>query len=241
MTDPVTTASGGKGLPPVRDRIIDALMSLATATNWRDIDVSTIADEADISLVEFRDAFPSKGTVFAAFWRRIDSEVLKNAGQNTHGESHRERLFDLYMRRLDALASYKTALRKLLPQLCREPLTLASLNRQALNAQRFLLAAAGIRSEGALGQLRLQGAVTLFARTMEIWLKDESAELDKTMASLDRGLRRAERVNEKATGFRHVATPLCDIGGALLKFGGRLAGCRTRRKHHDEHDPAAAI
>jgi len=243
MADPTAKASGSKDKAPVRERLIDALMSLATTMDWRDIDIGNIAREADVSLLEFRDTFPSKGAIFAAFWKRIDREVLKNPDRNHDGENHRERLFELYMRRFDAMAPYRRALAKIMPRLCLEPLTLAALNRQAINAQRFLLAAAGIRSGGMLGHLRVQGAVLVFTRTMEVWLRDESAGLDKTMSTLNRELRRAERIDIRTRSFRKAVSPLCTIGGSFLEFGSQLARCRhkTRRDGKEDQDPAAAI
>lgn len=243
MVDPATTTPGGKENIPVRERLVDALMSLAATMDWRDIDIGTISREASVSLLEFSNAFPSKGAVFAAFWKRIDREVLKNPGQGHEDENHREQLFDLYMRRFDAMAPYRRALAKIMPRLRLEPLTLAALNRQAVNAQRFLLASAGIRSGGVLGHLRVQGAVIVFAKTMEVWLRDESAGLDKTMSALNRELRRAERVDAKTRDLRETVSPLCKMGGALLEFGNRLTRCRHRPRHqdrNDDQDPAAA-
>jgi hypothetical protein len=95
------------------------------------------------------------------------------------------------MRRLDALTPYKRALRRITFALRQDPLSLAALNRSAINSMRFMLAAAGISTEGPLGGLKLQGSVIVFANTMETWLEDDDPALARTMARLDRELRRA--------------------------------------------------
>lgn len=60
-----------------------------------------------------------------------------------------------------------------------------------------MLTAAGISAEGWSGLLRVQGLVTLWLATLRVWLKDESEDMSKTMAALDRNLRRAEGVLQR--------------------------------------------
>ena len=69
----------------------------------------------------------------------------------------RERLFDLVMRRLDALAPYKAGLRRIAPVIRRDPLTMAALNRGAVNSWRYMLASAGIANDAGDYYFRLSG------------------------------------------------------------------------------------
>ena len=46
-----------------RDRIVDALMELAAEQDWDRIEITEIAERAGVSLLEFREAFPSKGAI----------------------------------------------------------------------------------------------------------------------------------------------------------------------------------
>jgi hypothetical protein len=129
------------------------------------------------------------------------------------------------MRRIDALTPYKRALRRITLAVRGEPLTLAALNGVALNSMRFMLAAANISTEGPLGTLKLQGTVVVFANTMETWFEDDSADLARTMARLDRELRRGERFVERAEDFRRATAPLRAVVQAA--FDGRA---RMRRR-----------
>lgn len=228
-----------------RDAIVDALMRLASDRPWNDIELVDIATEAKVTLSEFRDLFPSKGAVLGAFSRRIDREVLDGTTADLAGEPAKERVFDVMMRRLDALTPYKPALRRISYALRQDPLSLAALNRLALNSQRFMLAAAGISTEGPLGGLKLQGAVLVFANTFETWLDDDEPDLARTMARLDRELRRGERVIEQAEDLRRLTTPLRAIGQAIIDAGRRGRRTSRRRERFDEDDtmsdPASAI
>jgi AcrR family transcriptional regulator len=227
---------------PSRDAVIDALMRLAESRPWSDIELQDIAQEAGISLADLRDMFPSKGAILGGLSRRIDRQVLEGTTNDLAGEPARERLFDVMMRRLDALAPYKRALKRISQGMRGDPLSLAAMNQLALNSQRYMLAAAGISTEDALGFLKLQGAVIIHANTLETWFDDDDPALARTMARLDREIRRGERVMERADDVRRLTAPFRALGQAL--FDRRR---RDRRRRPDDYqdgetrDPAAAI
>ena len=229
-----------------RDRIIDALLALAAEQPWNDIEIGDIAREAGVTLAEFRDAYPSKGAVLAGLARRIDKQVLEGTSEDLAEEPARERLFDVLMRRLDAMTPYKRALRRIAFALRGEVLAMAALNGVALNSMRFMLAAANISTEGPLVGWRVQGTVVAFANTMETWFADDDPALARTMARLDREIRRGERFMERADDVRRLTAPIRALGQAL--FEGVRGRGRRRERERDRRDgdgemadPAAAI
>ena len=225
-----------------RDAIVEATMRLAADQPWNDIDIGDIAREAGVSLAEFRDLFPSKGAVLGAFSRKIDRAVLQGTTDELAGEPARERVFDVMMRRIDAMTPYKRALRRIAWAVRFDPLTMAALNQVGLNSQRFMLAAAGISTEGPLGLLKLQGAVVVFANTLDAWLEDDDPALARTMARLDRELRRGERLLERAEDVRRLTAPLRAVAQALLDSRRSMRRRpRARPDDGDTTDPAAAI
>lgn len=223
-----------------RDAAIDALMALASDRPWSDIELTDIAERAGLSLSALRDLFPSKGAILGAFSRRIDKLVIEGTSDDLAGEPARERVFDVMMRRFDAMLPYREALRRIGWALRTEPLSLAALNQAALNSQRYMLAAAAIPTEGSLGLVKLQGAVLVFARTMETWFEDHDPTLAKTMARLDRELRRGEQILERADDLRRLTAPLRALGQAVFDGRNRLRRGRAAREDESE-DPAAAI
>src|SRR5688572_3920316 len=227
--------------PNKRQAIIDALMDLASRRSWNGIEIKDVAQAANVTLAEFRDLFPSKGAVLGALSRQIDKQVLEGTTDDLAGEPARERIFDVLMRRFDALAPYRAALRRISADLRYDPVSLAALNQVALNSQRFMLAAAGISTEGPLGALKLQGAVLVYANTMRTWLDDDDPTLARTMARLDRELRRGERILEQAEDVRRLTAPFRAVGRALLE--GRRSSRRERRRTEEgeAENPAAAI
>jgi AcrR family transcriptional regulator len=225
-----------------RQVIVDALMDLAEKRAWREIEINDVAQAAHVSLAEFRDLFPSKGAVLGALSRQIDRQVLEGTTEDLAGEPARERVFDVMMRRFDALEPYKEALRRIFRDLQYDPLSLAALNQVSLNSMRFMLAAAGIGTEGPLGGLKLQGAVLVYSNTMRTWFDDDDPTLARTMARLDRELRRSERILEGAEDLRRLSAPFRALGRALME--GRRSTRRSAARRSDDGDannPAAAI
>ncbi|WP_430911984.1 TetR/AcrR family transcriptional regulator [Methylobacterium sp. sgz302541] len=217
-----------------REAAVEALMRLAAEQPWNDIEVGDIAREANLSLADLRDLFPSKGAVLGGLARMLDRKVLEGDTSDLADEPTRERLFDVLMRRLDAMAPYKPALRRIAFAMKGDPLSMLALNGVALNSHRYMLAAAGIDTEGPLGRLKLQGSVVAFARVVETWLDDDDPALARTMARLDKEIRKGENVMERADDLRRLTAPLRALGRAALER-------RPRRERRDEGDSAAVL
>lgn len=214
-----------------RQQAIEALMRLAASRRWDEIELGDIATEAEMPLAKLRGLFPSKLAMLGGLTRLVDDVVLADTANDLAGEPVRERLFDLVMRRLDALAPYKPGLRRIAPVIRRDPLTMAALNRGAINSWRYMLASAGIPTEDALGTVRVQGAVLLMARVSEVWLEDDEPELSRTMARLDRELKTAGRIMARVEDVHRLTAPLRGLARALC--AGRSPAAR-RRERSDE-------
>ncbi len=202
--------------PSVKDRIIEATMELAAEREWDDFGLTDIATRAGVSLAEFRDAFPSKGAVLAGFSRKIDGIVLAQTGETLADEAPRERVFDVLMRRLDAMAPYKLGLQGVAEGVRREPLTAAALNGVVVNSMRFMLAAAGVDVEGNMAAIKLQGMAVAWRRVTEAWFEDDEPGQARTMAALDRELSKGETWVARLDDFDRLVSPLRIMGRAMM-------------------------
>ncbi len=210
-----------------RDKAIDALMALLAEQRFEAIGLAEVAGRAGLKLSQLRAEFGSTLAIFAAHVKDIDRAVLAGGDADMTEEPARERLFDVLMRRLEALAPYKEAVRSLLRSARRNPGLACALNAMAVRSQRWMLEAAGIGASGPRGALRAQGAALMFARVLGVWLDDEDPALDRTMAALDRGLASAER-------WEGFVGDLCCIPAAICR------GPRRRRRYRDEEEAEAA-
>lgn len=183
--------AGTKTAASARDRLVDAALVLAGRQGWRRTGLAEIAAEAGLSLAETYDAVPSKLALLAAFHRRIDRAALADAGDAE--APPRDRLFDALMRRFDALAPHRPALRAILRDSRGDPALL--LGAAALvHSMSWMLEAAGVPAAGLLGRVRAHLLSGLYLWVLQVFLDDDSTDLAKTMAALDRQLRRSEAI-----------------------------------------------
>jgi AcrR family transcriptional regulator len=216
--------------------IVEALLELAGERSWEDINISDIAQRANVTLSSFRDHFPSKGAVLAGFARKIDKEVLDGTNEDLVGEPAKERLFDVLMRRLDALAPYRLGVEGVVEWARRDPMAAAALDRLEVNSMRFMLEAAGIDSEGPVGALKLQGLVFAWLRVLRVWFRDEDPALAATMAELDRALTRGGRFVARAEDLNRLTAPLFSIARAFFERRRNAAPGAARRSWEAERD-----
>jgi AcrR family transcriptional regulator len=176
--------------PGDRERIIGALMALLAERRFEEIDFPAVAERAGLSLARCRAQFNSLLAVLAAQMQETDRAVLAGGDADMAAEPARERLFDVLMRRLEALAPHKAAIRSLARSArCNPPLALA-LNGLTVRSQAWMLNAAGISTAGIKGAIRAQGMACLYADVVRVWVNDDDPGLARTMAALDRALAR---------------------------------------------------
>ena len=174
--------------------LVDAALAAAAERGWRSLSLADIAAEAKLPLSKVYPVFRSKQAILDALVRQIDERVL--AGQPAawdDADTPRDRLFDVLMRRFDALAPYKAGLAKVLRDTGLDPVARLRGAPRLTRSMAWMLEAAGIDSHGPAGALRTQGLALLWQGAMRVWLADDSPDMAKTMAALDARLRRADR------------------------------------------------
>lgn len=175
-------------------RIVDAALTVAAEKGWRDLSLADVASAADVSLAELYAHFRSKAAILDGFAERINRQVLEGVGPDLAEEPVRDRLFDLIMRRMDALEPHREAVRAILRDGTRDPLEMAAGGLNLMRAMTWTLEAAGIPTAGVSGLMRAKGLAAIYVATLRTWLHDETADKAHTMAALDRSLDRADRV-----------------------------------------------
>lgn len=179
--------------PKTRNRIVDALLELTAERPWDAVTLAAVAERAGVTLAALRAAYDGRIEILSDFVRRIDERVLAAIDPDLADEAPRERLFDVLFSRFEALAPYRQAIRNLGAAARRDPLLALELNGIVARSMGWMLSAAGIPATGGSGLMRAQGLALVWARVMRVWLDDDDPGLARTMAELDRRLRRAER------------------------------------------------
>jgi AcrR family transcriptional regulator len=214
-----------------RDRIVAAALRLAERKGWHEVSLGGIAAEAGMPLVVLRHEFQSKGQILAAFSRAVDHAVLERFPAPTD-DAPRDRLFDVLITRFEIMRPYKGALRRIRDDLRCSFAEAAQQMRTAQKSIYWMLAAAGIPGEGGAGLLRVQGLLALYARVFAIWLDDDDPGMARTMAELDRRLRRGEAAIRRIGGIRERLRRLTRGSGGEPE---------TKRDAEEAETPGAAI
>jgi AcrR family transcriptional regulator len=185
-----------------------AALAFATEGRWADVSLAEIAERADLPIAEAHAIYPSRAAILSGVVKTIDEAVLKGTESDLAGEPARDRLFDVLMRRFDVMQPHKEALATILQDLTRDPLAALCALPRWRRSMTVMLEAAGLSAEGLRGQLRVKGLSALYLATLPVWFRDDSEDLSRTMAALDRGLSRLNRavsccgrLRRKAPGF----------------------------------------
>jgi ubiquinone biosynthesis protein COQ9 len=216
MLEPMTANMLDETTP--KGRIIAAALRLAAVSPWKDISLLDIAEESRLTLTDVRAEVGGKPDIVRGFVRAVDDALLRQVKRPQEGQSTRDALFEVIMARLDLLEPHKAAVRSMIEGADPDLRLLGG----ALSSQHWMLSAAGVDAEGARGAVRTLGLATLYASVLRTWLDDSDPGLARTMAALDRRLRRGERNLEMVESVCGALT------GTARRFGELLGGLQLR-------------
>jgi ubiquinone biosynthesis protein COQ9 len=171
--------------------LIASAFRLAADRGWRRVNVAAAAHAENLPLDRVRARFPAKLAILTRFGRLADQQALKEAPAEG---PVRDRLFDLLMRRFDALQAHRAGVLALMRALPTDPALATILTCATRRSMRWMLEAAEISTTGIRGELRVRGLLGVWLWSLRAWQRDESADLSATMAALDDALRRVERL-----------------------------------------------
>lgn len=213
------------------DNLVNALFGLLSDYAYRDVTLMMIAERAGLSMAALRRDISGKFDILERFAGQIDEAVLAGLDPEMGQEGAHERLFDVLMRRFDALQPHREAVRAL-RDATREDVGFAlALWRLTTRSQRWMMAAADLGVYGGRGEIAARGLAVSFARLIDVWLEDDDPGLARTMAALDRALRRGERAMRAIDTIHQVTAPFRLLLGRAIE-----TRRRRRMRAADERD-----
>ena len=196
-----TRVSGGDSAGALRQ----ALLNLVETQGWIDLSFAEIAEKAGVPIAEAHGIYPSKTAVLLGLTRAIDERILNSLTNDPLEGTAKDRLFDIVMRRFDVLKGDREAYRRLMRQLPATPGAFAALLCQLRRSLSLSLEAAGISASGLKGALRLKGLLAIYVAGLRAFATDDSDDLSKTMAEIDKRLGQAEKISEMVQRRRPAA------------------------------------
>jgi hypothetical protein len=189
----------------VRRDLARAALTLAAAGPWREVTLAKLADAASRPLSDLYGA--SVGEAVDCVEEAFDRAIADSMETLDNSQSVRDRLFELIMRRFEAMEPHRAAVLSMEQGADRDPTLLASAHQRHVRCARWVLALAGLEADGMTGQARAQGLGVIIGQARAAWRGDDAGDFAKTMASLDRNLRRAEEMFGRWAGFEAKAKP----------------------------------
>ena len=198
---PRKTASGAGKRKDAPRAIIESALTLAASRGWSRVGLGDIAEAAEVSLAELRAEFSSKSAIVAAYAAAIDREVLAVRDPEMAGRPATERLFDVLMKRFDLLNAHKDGVGAIMRSCPSDPEAILCGPLVLRRSMRWMLEAADLSSAGLQGGLRVKALSALYLSMLPVWLRDDSEDMARTMAVLDRRLRRLDRLTRTLCRF----------------------------------------
>lgn len=190
------------------DRLLDAALAEAEEVGWRNLRLDKVAHRADLALGDVLLLTPTKRRLLSRFLDRIDRMTFSSITAPDARDKVRDRLFDIVMRRFDALNRHREGAKAMISGLIYDPAMAVCLGLRFRRSAATMLAAAGVRADGVIGHLRVHGLAVVFLAALKAWMRDDSADMAKTMAVLDRALAQTERLARFLPGAsRDAADP----------------------------------
>lgn len=173
------------------DRLIDAMLAMVAADGWSAITLDAVAARAGMPAPDVYALCADRGQLLDAYARRVDVAACADAQAGADPEARYDELLDILMRRFEVLQAHRDAVVRLIREVPGNPKTLLGRLPQSQRSFAFLASAAGYPGTGTPGILLAKALSAVCLMTQRDWLRDETADLSVTMASLDRNLRRA--------------------------------------------------
>jgi len=174
-------------------KLVGALWQVVAEHGWQGLTMDRVARAAGVPLAEIRRQVPSRLHLLKLHGRAMDATALAGGAIEQHG-SPRDRVFDVLMRRIDAMQPHRAGILRLFQDVKRDPLLGLLLLAELPCSMAWMLESAGVSPAGLPGLLRVKGTTAVWLATVRAWAKDETQDLAPTMAALDKALDQAERV-----------------------------------------------
>lgn len=176
-----------------REEVVLAALDLAADQAWDSLSLRMIAEKAGVSLPDIHALFDDKTDILTALGRRIDRLVLSGLGPISAETSARDRLFDILMDRFEVLNAHRAGIISILHSFRGDPKQAVIALPHLCRSMTWMLEAAEIDTRGWRGALTVMGLSGVYLKVLKTWMEDESPDLPKTMAALDKALGTAER------------------------------------------------
>jgi len=169
---------------------------------WDKFSLEKLSTKENIPVEDLKDLFKCKYSIVDKFSRMVDKNIeSKLKIEDFKDSSKKDILFELIMMRFDEMEEFKGSLAKILDASRNKPLLISIITKNVMNTMDFFLELSDSYNNYAFDFLKKNFLFLIYSITFKTWLSDNTEELSKTMAELDRLLSTAENFQQKVSSF----------------------------------------
>lgn len=184
--------------------LIKKSFELVSEIGWENFNLKLLAEKNKFELDDIKTIFKTKSSVLKEFSIMIDEEVVNSINQNDFIDNPvKDNLFEIIMMRFEKLKPYKNGIVKILNSAKKNPLILKKVSRQLFSSLDFFLEVSNAKDNFLFDKFKLSALFVIYSYVFNIWLKDDSDEMSKTMAELDSLLSKSEIIVKKLINTRN--------------------------------------
>jgi AcrR family transcriptional regulator len=171
-----------------RDHIIQTALKLTEKRGWNALSLMDVAHACEISLADMLEWFSDKTDLLIGYGRSLDLQTVSDLDKADDSMALKDRLFDVLMTRIDLLNDNRGATLSILNDIKCNPVSAFIVLPHLSHSMQLMLDAAGGAVHGVKGHLHVYGLTLCYLNTLRVWCGDDSVDLSKTMAALDKNL-----------------------------------------------------
>ncbi len=174
-------------------KIRAALFDMIAERGLGRVRLRALAEKTGIPFADLHARYPSVHAIVEDFLCHVDREMLRHISFGS-GTGKRDLYFDMMMARFDALQPYRKGVIHWLKDTAQHPTLAAALLRRWNKSLSLMLDVAG---DSPVYPVKKIGLAGIYLVALRAWMEDESRDMAKTMAALDRSLGKAGMVVER--------------------------------------------
>ena len=184
---------------------LDKAFSVIAKDGWTNFSLLQFSKIQKIPIQDLKNFFRDKDHILDRFTKMIDYKVESNIDfEEMKNTSKKDNLFEFIMLRLEAMQPYKVALKNILSSAKEKPVILKRLSKNIVNSLDLYLELSSYYDDTFLDFFKKNAIFLIYSLTFKVWLTDESDDLSKTMAELDKFLSMADKANKRVTNFLSI-------------------------------------
>ena len=187
----MSAASSKKAKAASKD-LLALCFELIADHGWAGFSFDSLARKAGVSLADIKREFRGRAAILDVLSARLDDAMLSVDAEELLDLPQRDRIFELMMSRLEALAPFRSGMVRLMKDGYRDAELILMTGCRIDRSMAWLQEAAGLGSSGLRSRLQRHLLTAIYLKALRTWSGDEGGDLAKTMASLDKDLRRFE-------------------------------------------------